>query len=844
MSGTSRLAQGSTPGRRRLHGKWLDMGRRVARCSRAAPAGSAGSRGRLWRVLLSLWIALLATQATPAQTSSPTAKPLVQQIKDWNAVLNRVRGELADPELSDEQLDAVPMSLAPVRAEARMGAEGLLPEVQQLKDEQAALGPPPPADAPPEAANIAERRKASAERLATVEGAIKEAELIVAQTDRLLDEVSALRRVRFTDRLSARSGSPLSAKVWQRAWSAMQAQWVTARTEVGEWWTSKVAAPVGRTGQWVLPLSVAIAVLLAWPARSKLLRRFGYISVEGEPNYGQRLQAALFTGLIRSFLPSAAALAFYLGVRQGQLLSAGGLEIAWATVQALVFVAFTHAFCWGAFAPNAPSWRLVPLTDAAAMTVSRTVTGLAAVFGLDWIISTLNEQTEVPVELILLEEFVSGLLIAALLFALLRPGIWRVQDGSRWRRHAAATFARGVLTILVGAIPLTAVLGYVALSRVLATQLVLSAGLVVGLALLRALGDEMIEHALLPGTPLALRVRTTLDMTRDGCEMLAFWLRGLLRLALLVSGLLALPLVWGAGGQDLLAWLERSVFGYPFPSVKISLADLVVALVLFAVLLLGTRLLQRTLDREIFPRTRLDAGVRNSIRAAAGYIGFTIALTLAVATLGIDLSNLAIIAGALSVGVGFGLQNIVGNFVSGIILLVERPVKVGDWIVVGELQGYVKRISVRATEISTFDRASVFIPNSSLIASPVVNRTYADPQGRLVIPLAVAYGCDTQRVRSVLMNVAKLNPDVLDHPPPVVLFRSFGDSALAFELVVYIPDVNRSLAVTSDLCFAIEEDFRRAGIEFPFPHRDVHLQFRQEQIDRLVEALAAVQRRS
>jgi small-conductance mechanosensitive channel len=593
-----------------------------------------------------------------------------------------------------------------------------------------------------------------------------------------------------------------------------------------------------------LPLSVAIAVLLAWPARLRLLRRFGYISVEGEPTYGQRLQAAAFTGVIRSLLPSAAALAFYLGVRQGQLLSDGGVEIAWAAVQALVFVAFTHAFCWGAFAPNAPSWRLVPLTDTAAMTVSRTLTGLAAVFGLDWIITTINEQTDALVELILLEEFVSGLLIAALLFALLRPGIWQVQDGSRWRRHAAATFARGVLTVLVGAIPLTAMLGYVALSRVLATQLVLSAGLVVGLALLRALGDEMIEHALLPGTPLALRVRTALDMSREGCEMLAFWLRGLLRLALLVSGLLALPLLWGAGGQDLLAWLERSVFGYPFASVKISLADLVVALVLFGVLLLGTRLLQRTLDREIFPRTRLDAGVRNSIRAAAGYIGFTIALTLAVATLGIDLSNLAIIAGALSVGVGFGLQNIVGNFVSGIILLVERPVKVGDWIVVGELQGYVKRISVRATEISTFDRASVFIPNSNLIASPVVNRTYADPQSRLVIPIAVAYGCDTQRVRSVLMNVAKLNPEVLDHPPPVVLFRSFGDSSLAFELVVYVPDVNRSMTVTSDLCFAIEEDFKRAGIDFPFPHREVHLQFRQDQIDQLAEALAAIQRRS
>lgn len=812
----------------------------ASRSRRAAIPASRGGSARSLLILLLLGVALVGV----ARAQAPAPKPLGPQLKDWTNALNHVRAELAQPELSDEQLDTVQMGLVPVRAEAQKGAQALLPEVQRLQGEQTALGPAPAADAPPEAANIVERRKAITERLATVEGAIKEAELIVAEADRLLDEVSAQKRARFTDRLASRSRSPISSKVLSRAWSDSVQRLAAAGAELRAWWAQDERSAEPRMGSWKLPLAVAIAVLLAWPARLWLLRRFGYLSVDAEPTYGQRLLAAAVTGVIRSLLPSAAFLAFYLGLREGRLLSEAGIGFAWTAVQALIFVSFTRAFCWGAFAPDAPSWRLIPLTDAAALTVSRTVTALAAVFGADWVIGTLNEQTGASVELILLEQFTSGLLIAALLFVLLRPRIWQAQDGSRLRRYAAVRFARGLLTVLVGAIPLTAVLGYVALSRVLATQLVLSAGLVVGLALLRALGDELIDHALRPGAPLALRVRAALEMSRDGCEMLAFWLKGLLRLTLLVVGLLTLPLLWGAGGQDIAAWLERAVFGFPIASVKISLADVVFALITLAVLLLMTRLVQRTLDREIFPRTRLDAGVRNSLRAAVGYIGFTVALTLAVAVLGIDLSNLAIIAGALSVGVGFGLQNIVSNFVSGIILLVERPVKVGDWIVVGELQGYVKRISVRATEISTFDRASVFIPNSNLIASPVVNRTYADPQGRVVIPVAIASASDTQAARSVLLNVAKLNPDVLDQPPPTVLFRSFGDSALHFELVVYIPDVNRSLSVTSDLCFAIEEDFRRAGIEFPLPHRDVYVQFRPEQLDRLAEALAGAQRRS
>ena len=237
------------------------------------------------------------------------------------------------------------------------------------------------------------------------------------------------------------------------------------------------------------------------------------------------------------------------------------------------------------------------------------------------------------------------------------------------------------------------------------------------------------------------------------------------------------------------------------------------------------------------PRTLLNAGIQNSIRAMLGYIGFILAMLIAISTLGVDLSKLAILAGALSVGIGFGLQNVVNNFVSGLILLAERPIKVGDWVVVGDRQGYVKKINVRATEIMTFDRASVFIPNSNLIANPVLNWTHADKTGRVIIPVGVAYGSDTNKVRDILFAIAKDHPKVMVNPAPSVIFKGFGNSALDFELRAFLKEVDQIMSVTSDLCFAINDTFRLQNIDIPFPQQDVHWKD-MDRLEKLMESLA------
>ena len=325
---------------------------------------------------------------------------------------------------------------------------------------------------------------------------------------------------------------------------------------------------------------------------------------------------------------------------------------------------------------------------------------------------------------------------------------------------------------------------------------------------------------------VGIRIRSAMDLTRDaGKSKLAiyqlffdasFWI---IYLSILIR-------VWDPTGTLVETLSSYATDGIPMGDIRVIPTNILAGIIAFTILAGLTGWVKRWIDKRWLRQITPDRGARDALVTVVGYTGFSISALVGLSISGVNITGIAVVAGALSVGIGFGLQAIANNFVSGIILLFERPIKAGDFVSVGDVEGFVRKISIRATEIETLDNQDMLIPNSELISGRVTNWVLHNPYGRLIVKIGVAYGSDIEKVAAILEDSANQHEQVISDgraSPPKALFMGFGDSSLDFELRVRITDIKRRYDVLSDLNFSINQRFASENIVIPFPQRDLHI---------------------
>jgi small-conductance mechanosensitive channel len=793
-----------------------------------AMAGSAGvvvgNRMRVLFRLAQLWLSLgllLAAHAAPAQTVPPTQRPFGQLVDLWTRQLDRVATRAEQANLLPVEIDALREQVIDVRAAASAAAALARGDLADTRKLLAPLETKPGADPVPEADAVKAERERLSAQAAESESRVKQCEVVIARADQLLERMTKLRSEVMLQTLLRRDISPLTPEVWGKLVPQFEAA-VQSLSAAATAWTSEGLSRLRFSDRDIATLAGwAVATVVLWRLGHVLRRRYGR-GEAAEPGPRDRTIAAAIDGVGLVLVP---ILAVWL---IGKILVATAPP---PPIDQLVpqFIARVIAFLLivgltaTALSPARPNWRVLPFSDESAHALSHGLRRLMAVgLSVDFIYVALTRGGEPRDALAAVGALVLATTIAFLTLPVLSNRAWHAAraDGAELPTMIGGTWwslARLMLSVLVLLAIALAMMGYAALAAHLHSAIYTSSLLIAVALLLHRLVSDLLEAAAAPDTPPGRWVRQRLGLAPDARLRSQYLLILLFDLMLVVLLAIAIPSVWGVDTDAVLDGMAQLLRGVKVGGVTISLANIGMALIAFGVCLALVRLVRAVVRERVLPTIDAPLPLRQSVDAGLNYLGVTVAVLIGIAALGIDFTNLAIVLGALSVGIGLGLQNIANNVISGVFLLVERPIKAGDWVNVAGHEGFVRRINIRATEIETFQRTSVIMPNSVFLQNPVVNRTYADTSSRVEITLTVPLNTDVPAMEGLLREAALAHPRVLRVPAPIVRFVRITPTGLDFELFVFVARLEDRLVVGNDLNKAILAKMIELKIVDPAP---------------------------
>ncbi len=767
---------------------------------------------------LSIVVAMLFLTTTSRAFDDATLTSAETAAQSTRSDLERVQNAISQTDVADDQLATQRNMIEKLRLDSLAQVNALNAPLKDFTQQLNQLGPIP-TEGHGETSAIAAQRQTLNSAVARLSAAQKQFELLGIEAEQTTGKISALQRTQFLQRVFKPDKSIFNPQLWIDTATGVASLGTRLSSLVSGWWDSQ-----SRVAQWTgLGLLPAFFLVLAIIYRFSKRLMSGWLEIATAPDvvYSplRRLGRVVGSIIIISIILLVSNFLLMTSIALAGLSTPRFDLLVTAFASIVIPVIFQSSVAYLICAPGKPELRLVAIDEAAARTVPIFVALCSIVQNVSGQISFLSDQLLLPLSLVAGQSALAStalIFLVGLLLLILkqqsREAPNNVPEPHYLTWFVQFSFLQWLLLIIA---VFGLIFGYLALAYFIASKILDTLLVIILMVLVHHLVDAFVEALQDKDQTVGKRIRVLTGISERGIGRLALAIRTLSDILVVTLGIPWLFAIWTLTWISFKSLLNSAIVGIRFGNFYISPINILGLIALFAVGVLITKFITSWLDRRVLTQTKLNKGVQNSVKTGANYFGYILAAALALSAGGFDFSSFTIIAGALGVGIGFGLQSIVNNFVSGLILLAERPVRVGDWVVVAAGEGIVKKINVRSTEIETFDNCTIIVPNSLLITEAVRNWTHRDTLGRFLVTVGVDHNIDAEHTAQVLKELVVANSKVLRYPPPIVQLARFSPATLDFEIRGHVADVFEGPQVASDIRMAITKKFAELKIIIP-----------------------------
>jgi len=748
-----------------------------------------------------------------AQTPSPAETP------DYAAItkqLDKITADLHAGKITRKETDGIISALGTLHGQIETDKTSAKNNLQNITKKIEALGALPE-NGEKEADTIAKQRKSFNEDAAKYKSQIAQADLANTKIEEINNLIIKVRNQQLLNNILVKQSPVFFPQEFLKSAAALPHFFYGIIKAPFTWYKALNAQQQQTTHKNILYilLTTAGAFLLALVLRNYIKK---YIDTKTGTARNRKFWSALWILAAYGVIPSAIFGTFLIWIDNSRLLNGNFLTLLSSGTLYLLIFFICRALIQAVLIPESPRWRIIEISNERAASVrSALIFSAAAICGVQFLLQLATSMDEGKNTLYVLTLF-ANLVKAYCVSAVMRKALYDNSDptpeelqAGDIRQLSFASKLSLVINVFMTAAFGISLFGYLRLSEYIINRFIVS---------LLVIAAIYIANRLLHGIFRQIaRFRfwqTTLRIAPRTLVKSEIWFGLFLNPLLFIIGGIIILAVWGVSVDIIISRIKNFLIGFNIGNVHISITSILLGIAVFFISLFAFRLFKQSFQSGSLSQLDIDDGIKSSLISGIGFIGYIFSFVLGIAVMGGSFQSIAIMAGALSFGAGLGLQNLVSNLVAGITILFERPLKVGDWVIINGQEGIVKQINIRSTTLETGNKSNVIIPNSNILSSNIVNKTFMNRSGRVEIKIETGANNSIALIRNTLLEIADQDPEVIKTPAPSIVFLDLGDGKLSFQLICYTDNIFNNTSVSNRLRENIVNVFRSKNIQAPF----------------------------